>query len=109
MLPLGVSDKVLPPVDRGHPDAVSWGEQAFDFRGGERGALVSGDVEEGVEEEVLDALVQGRRLHEGGCLDGLGDARGADLQHLLVPVHSLEAPRYRRGGVEDEGGSRFGR
>ena len=106
-LGLGISDKVPPPVERGHPDAVSWGGQAFAVGGGEQEALVSGDVEEGVEEEVLVALAQGGRLHEGGCPEGLGGARRAERQHLLVPVHSLEVLLYRRGFVEDEGGGSF--
>ena len=46
-LGLGVSHKVPPPGDQGHPDAVSWGGRAFAVGAGERGALVSGDVEEG--------------------------------------------------------------
>ena len=32
------------------------------------------DVEEGLKEEVSDALPQGCRLDEGGCLDAFGDA-----------------------------------
>ena len=38
---------------------------------------MSGDVEEGVEEEVSDALPQGGRPDEGGRRDALGGARGA--------------------------------
>ena len=41
-----------------------------------RGAVVSGDVEEGVEEEVSDALPQGGRLDQGGRPDALGGAGG---------------------------------
>ena len=41
-LRLGLSNKVSPPVNGGHPDAVPWRGRAFAVRGGERGALVSG-------------------------------------------------------------------
>ena len=40
--------------------------------------LVSGDVENGVAEEVSDALPQGGRLDEGGRPDALGGARGEE-------------------------------
>ena len=49
----GVSDQVWPPVDGGHPDPAPRGGRALAVWGGAWGALVSGDVEEGVEEEVL--------------------------------------------------------
>ena len=42
------------------------------------GAVVSGDVEEGVEEEVSDAFPQGGRLDQGGRPDALGGARGPE-------------------------------
>ena len=47
-------------------------------RGGERGALVSGDVEEGVKGEVSEALPQGGRLHEHGYPDVFDGARGVE-------------------------------
>ena len=50
LLGLGASHKVLPPVDGGHHGAFAKGGQAFSVRGGERGALVSGDVDQAVEE-----------------------------------------------------------
>ena len=50
------------------------GGRALAVRGGERAALVSGDAEEGVEEEVSDALPQGGRLDEGGRPDAFGGA-----------------------------------
>ena len=78
-LQLGVSNQVPPPVDGGHPDAVSSGGRAFAVGGGERGALVSGNVEEGVEEEFSDALAQGGRLDEVGHPNGLTAARGVEL------------------------------
>ena len=61
-----------------------FGGRALAVRGGEWGALVSSDVEEGVEEEVSDTLPQGGRLEEGGCPDALGGARGVEVWHLLV-------------------------
>ena len=74
----GVSGKVSPPVDGGHPDTGYWRGRALAVRTGERGALPSGDVEEGIEEEVSDALPQGGRLDEGGRPDALGGARGVE-------------------------------
>ena len=74
----GVSNKVSPPVDGGHPDSAPRGGQALAVSGGERGAVVSGDVEEGVEEEVSDALPQGGRLDQGGRPDALGGAGGVE-------------------------------
>ena len=58
-LRLGVFHKVLPPVDWGHRDALCCAERAPAVAVGERGALVSGNVDEGVEEEVSDAFGQG--------------------------------------------------
>ena len=75
---LGVSDKVLPPVDWGHPDTVRFWGRALAVRGGERGALVSGDVEEDVEEEVSNALPPGGHLDEGRRLDAFGGVRGVE-------------------------------
>ena len=75
---LGVSDKVSPPVDGVHPHAVPFGGRALAVRGGKRGALVSGKMEEGVKEEVSDALPQGGRLDEGGRPDALGGAPGVE-------------------------------
>ena len=54
---LGVTDKVSPPVSGGYQDMVPWiGGGGLAARAGERGALVSSDMEEGVEDEVSDAL-----------------------------------------------------
>ena len=60
---------------RGTETGSPGGGRAVAARGGKRGALVSSDVEEGVEEEVPDALPQGGRLDEGGCPDAFGGAR----------------------------------
>ena len=46
---------------------------------------MSGNVEEGVEEEVSDAFPQGGRLDQGRRLDALGGAGGVEAQHLLAP------------------------
>ena len=51
-----MSDQVSPPVDGGYPDPAPRGGRALAVWGGAWGALVSGDVEEGVEEEVSDAF-----------------------------------------------------
>ena len=69
---------MLPPADGEHPDPAPHGGPALAVRGGEWGAVVSGEVEEGVEEEVSDALPQGRRLDQGGRPDVLGGAGGAE-------------------------------
>ena len=45
-----------PTADGGHPDPAARGGRAFAVWGGAWGAVVSGDVEEGVEEEVSDAF-----------------------------------------------------
>ena len=55
-----------PPVDGGHPNLVPRGGRALAVWGGEWGAVMSGDVEEGVEEEGSDAFPQGCRLDQGG-------------------------------------------
>ena len=83
-----------PAVEGGHPDSVPRGGRALAVWGGEWGAVLSGDVEEGVEEEVSDALPQGGCLHQGGRPDALGSAAGAEAQHLLVP-ESAEVLPYR--------------
>ena len=91
----------------GVPRLGSRGERALAVRGGERGAVVSGDVEEGVKEEVSDALPQGGWLEQGGRVDALGGARGVEEQHPLVS----EAPEvlpYCCGVVEGVGLSRCG-
>ena len=100
VLPLrhGVSDWVSPPVDGGHPESVPRGGRALAVWGGEWGAVVLGDVEEGVEEEVSDASPQGGRLDHGGRQDALGGAGGVEVQHLLVP-ESPEVLPYRCGVV----------
>ena len=87
-----------PPVDGGHPDLVPRGGRALAVWGGEWGAVVSGDVEEGVEEEVSDAFPQGGRLDQGGRPDAAGGAGGVEAQHLLVP-ESPEVLPYRCGVV----------
>ena len=69
---LGISDKLSPPVDGGHPDTVSSGGRALAIRRGERRALVSGDVEEGVEEEVSNAAPLGWSPGRGGPLGCVG-------------------------------------
>ena len=103
-LRVGVSDKVSPPVDGGHPDAVPSGGRAFAVGAGEQGALVSGDVEKGVEEE-LDALAGG--VEEGARQDAFGGARGVEAQHLLVS-ETLEVLPYGFGVVEGVGFGRCG-
>ena len=68
---------------------------------------MSGDVEEGVEEEVSLTLPQVGRLEEGGRPDALGGARGVQAQHALVS----EAPKVLRcccGDVEGLGLGRCG-
>ena len=87
-----------PPVDRGHPDSVPRGGRALAVRVGEWGAVVSGDVEEGVEDEVPDAFPQGGRPDQGGRRDALGVAGAVEAQHLLVP-ESPEVLPYCRGVV----------
>ena len=84
------------PVDGGHPDSVPRGGRALAVRGGAWGAVVLGDVEEGVEEEVPDAFPQGGCLDQGDRPDALGGAGGVEAQHLLVP-ESLEVLPYRCG------------
>ena len=92
------SDQVSPPVDGGHPDPASrWG-RALAVWGGEWGAVVSGNVEEGIEEEVSDCFPQGGRPDQGVRPDALGGAGGVRGQHLLVP-ESLEVLPYRCGIV----------
>ena len=59
---------------------------------------MSGDVEEGVEEEVSNAFPEGCRLDQGGCPDALGSAGGAEAQHVLFP-ESPEVLLYRSGVV----------
>ena len=86
------------PVDGGHPDSVPRGGRALAVWGGALGAVVSGDVEEGAEEEVSDAFPQGGRLDQGDRPDALGGAGGVEAQHFLVP-ESLEVLPYRCGVV----------
>ena len=89
---------MLPPVDGGHPDPAPRGGRALAVWGGAWGAVVSGDVEQGVEEEVSDAFPQGGRLDQGVCPDALGGAGGVEAQHLLVPECPEVLP-YRCGVV----------
>ena len=63
------------PVEGGHPDSVPRGGRALAVWGGAWGAVVSGDVEEGVEEEVSDAFSQGGCLDQGDRQDALGWCR----------------------------------
>ena len=93
-----VSDQVLPPVDGGHPDPAPRGGRALAVWVGAWGAVVSGDVEEGVEEEVSDAFPQGGCLDQGARPDALGGSRGVEAQHPLVP-ESPEVLPYRCGVV----------
>ena len=96
-----------PPVDEGHPDSVPRGGRALALWGGEWGAVVSGDMEEGVEEKVSDAFPQGYRLGQGDGPDVLGGAGGVEAQHLLVP-ESPEVLPYRCGVVQGVGFGRCG-
>ena len=72
-------------------DSVPSRQRALAVWGGEWGAIVSGNVEEGVEEEVSDAFPQGGRLDQDGRLDqvgrqdAVGGAGGVEAQYLLVP------------------------
>ena len=74
----GVSDKVSPQVNGGHPDLAPRGGRALAVRGGKGGTVVSGDVEQGVLDEVSDALPPGGCLDRGGRLDTVGGARGVE-------------------------------
>ena len=65
-----------PPVNGVHQDAIPWGGSALAFRAGEQGALMLGDVEEGVQEKFSDALLQAGCLDGGGHPDSLVGARG---------------------------------
>ena len=69
---------------------------------------MSGDVEEGVEEEVSAAFLQGGRLDQGDRLDALGGAGGVEAQPLLV-AESPEVLPYRCGVVYGVGFGRCGR
>ena len=84
------------PVDGGHPDSFPRGGRAFAVWGGAWGAVVSGDVEEGVEEEVSNAFTRGGRLDQGDRPDALSGAGGVEAQHSLVP-ESPEVLPYRCG------------
>ena len=63
------------------------------------GAVVSGDVEEGVEEEVSDAFPKGGRLDQGGCPDAGAGAGGAEAQHDVLFPQSPKVLPYRCGVV----------
>ena len=95
----GVSDQVSPPVDGGHPDPAPRGGRALAVWGRARGALVSGDVEEGVEEDVSDVFPQGGRLDQGGRPDGGAGAGGAEVQHDVLFPEAPEVLPYRCGVV----------
>ena len=77
---------------------MSRGGRALAVWGGAWGAVVSGDVEEGVQEEVSDAFPQGGRLDQGDRPDALGGAGGVEAHHPLVP-ESPEVLLYRCGVV----------
>ena len=94
-----VSDQVSPPVDGGRPDPAPRGGRALAVWGGAWGALVSGDVEEGVKEEVSDAFPQGGRLDQGGRPDGGAGAGGAEVQHDVLFPESPEVLPYSCGVV----------
>ena len=96
-----------PPVDGGHPDWVPRGGRALAVWVGEWGAVVSGDVEEGVEDEVSDAFPQGGRLDQGDRPDALDGAGGVEAQHFLVPESSEVLP-YRCGVLQCAGFGRCG-
>ena len=83
-----------PRVDGGHPDPALRGGRALAVWGCAWGAVVSGDLEQGVEEEISDAFPQGGRLDQGVRPDALGGARGVEALHLLVP-ESPEVLPYR--------------
>ena len=94
-----MSEQVSPPVDGGHPDPAPRGGRALAVWGGALGAFVSGDVEEGVEEEVSDAFPHGGRLDQGGRPDGGAGAGGAEVQHDVLFPESPEVLPYRCGVV----------
>ena len=96
-----------PRNDGGHSDSVPRAGRALAVSGGEWGAVVFGDVEEGVEEEVSDAFPLGGRLDQVGRQDAVGGAGGVEAQHLLVPVSPEELP-YRCGIVQGVGFGRCG-
>ena len=86
------------PVDGGHPDPAPRGGRALAVWGGPWGAVVSGDVEEGVKEEVSDAFPQGGCLDHGGRPDAGAGAGDAEAQRVLFP-ESPEVLPYRCGVV----------
>ena len=88
-----------PPVDGEHPDPAPRGGRALAVWGGAWGAVVSGDVEEGVEEKVSDAFTKGGRLDQGGCPDAGASAEGAEAQHDVLFPESPEVLPYRCGVV----------
>ena len=88
-----------PPGDGGHPGPAFHGGRALAIWGGAWGAVVSGDVEEGVEEEVSDAFHQGGSLDQGGGPDAGAGAGGAEAQHDVLFPESPEVLPYRCGVV----------
>ena len=72
--PSGCQTRCRPQSIRGTQTRSPSGGRALAVRSGNRGALGSGDVQEGVEEEVSDALPQGGCLDEGGSPDVLAGA-----------------------------------
>ena len=69
---------MLPRVDAGHPDWAPPEGRALAVRVSEWVAVVSGDLEEGVEDEVSDPLPQPGRLDQGCRPDVLGGAGGVE-------------------------------
>ena len=75
------------------------GGRALSVWVGAWGAVVSGDVEEGLKEEDSDAFPQGCRLDQGGRPDADAGAGGAEAQHDVLFPESLEVLPYRCGVV----------
>ena len=88
-----------PPVDGGHPDPAPRGGRALAVGGGAWGAVVSGDVGEGVKEEVSDAFPEVGRLDQGGRPDAGARAGGAEAQHDVLFPESPEVLPYCCGVV----------
>ena len=115
----GPSNQVSPPVDGGYHDSVPCWGRTLAVRGGERGAVMSGDVEEGVDDEVSDSLPQGGRPDNGGSWrcgsvapPGLYGLRGASVPlrgcagSRAQPLRRLVVRGVVRGLVWVGGGGR---
>ena len=68
---------------------------------------MSGNVEEGVKEEVSNAFPQGGRPNQGDRPDALDGAGGVEAQQLLV-AESPEVLPYRCGVLQGVGFGRCG-